>query len=78
MSAQELYDSYPPKTLEGEVGDRFERLKEEYKLRGRTARDVTASGLSLYTTPAVMVAGAVVVGAPVLIGVAVWKWLNSS
>ena len=73
-----MYDSYPPKTLESEVEDRFERLKEEYKLRGKTAREARASGLALYATPAAVAAGAVVVGAPILVGVAVWKWLNSS
>ncbi len=76
FSSQELYDSYPPKTLEKEVEDRFERLKEEYKLRGKSAKDVNAGGVSLYAAAPVVV-GAVALGTPVLIGMAVWKWYNS-
>ncbi len=69
-----LYDSYPPKTLESEVEQRFKKLKAEYRLSDKTARDVSKDGLAVYAAPAVAAGSAVAV----IIGMAVWKWYNSS
>jgi len=58
------------------VEDRFDRLAAQYRARGKTVDQVAKEGLAgVFGAP--LVAGALVVAAPVAIGYFVWKWLNS-
>ena len=73
VEAQRLYDLHPPNTLEKEVDLRMKKLQRLNR------RPVINSRNALNVNPA-LVAGVALLAAPVsiaLIGVGIYKWLNS-
>ncbi len=68
--AQEMYENYPPDSLEEEATIRMERMKAS----GKKIPD-SRNALGLGTVA--VVTGAVVV-APIVLGIGLWKWYNSS
>lgn len=72
VDAQDLYEKYPPKTLETDVATRIQRLKEINE-RARRVRGTLDRGFRVMPWAVT----ALIVAAPVIVGIVAWKFYHS-
>ena len=73
VETQRLYDEYPPEALQSDVEDRMQRLERQMRRPGTIdSRQALAASLGFP-----VVAGVALLAAPVVIGIAAYKWLNA-